>query len=99
MDLTMATRHPLLKGSGILGVFILLVFVGVFFFAYLTGGDSKVLSMFAGEGIGVLQLVGTIDDSRDVVNELMRFKEARWLIAMVVRIACPGGHVAPTRDV
>src|SRR5205823_7414144 len=99
MDLTMATRHPLLKGLGILGVFILLVFVGVFFFAYLTGGDSKVLSMFAGEGIGVLQIEGTIDDSRDVLNELKRFKEAPWIKAIVVRIDSPGGAVAPTQEI
>ncbi len=95
----MATRHPLLKGLGILGVFILLVFVGVFFFAYLTGGDSKVLSMFAGEGIGVLQIEGTIDDSRDVLNELKRFKEAPWIKAIVVRIDSPGGAVAPTQEI
>jgi protease IV len=99
MDSTMATRHPLLKGLGILGVFILLVFVGVFFFAYLTGGDSKVLSMFAGEGIGVLQIEGTIDDSRDVLNELKRFKEAPWIKAIVVRIDSPGGAVAPTQEI
>src|SRR5437763_15739204 len=99
MDLTMATRHPLLKRLGILGVFSLLVFVGVFFFAYLTGGDSKVLSIFAGEGIGVLQIEGTIDDSRDVLNELKRFKEAPWIKAIVVRIDSPGGAVAPTQEI
>ena len=95
----MATRHPLLKGLGILGVFILLVFVGVFFFAYLTGGDSKVLSMFAGEGIGVLQIEGTIDDSRDVLNELKRFKEAPWIKAIVVRIDSPGGDAMASDDI
>lgn len=35
-------RHPILKGLGILFVLILIIFVGVFFYAYLTGGDSKV---------------------------------------------------------
>src|SRR5436309_15098886 len=99
MDLTMPTRHPLLKGLGILGVLILLVFVGVFFFAYLTGGDSQVLSMFAGEGIGVLQIEGSIDDSRDVLNELKRFKEAPWIKAIGGRMDSPGGAVTHTKGI
>ncbi len=95
----MAKNHPILRGLGILGVFILIVFVGVFFFAYLTGGDSKVLSLFAGDGIAVLQIEGAIDDSRDVMSELKRFKEAPWIKAVVVRIDSPGGAVAPTQEI
>ena len=40
-------------------------FVFVFFYAYLTGGDSKALSFLSGDGVGVLQIEGTIDDSRE----------------------------------
>jgi protease IV len=95
----MASKHSVLKGLGVLCVFVLLVFVGIFFFAYLTGGDSKVLSMFGGDGIGVLQIEGTIDDSRDILRELKRFKEAPWIKAIVVRIDSPGGAVAPTQEI
>jgi protease-4 len=99
MNSTMARKHPILKGLGILFGFILVLFVGVFFFAYLTGGDARVLALFAGEGIGVLRIEGTIDDSRDVVAELKRFKEAPWIKAVVVRIDSPGGAVAPTQEI
>jgi protease-4 len=99
MDSTMAGKHPILRGLGILFIFVLLVFVGVFFFAYLTGGDPKVLALFAGEGVGVLRIEGTIDDSRDIVAELKRFKEAPWIKAVVVRIDSPGGAVAPTQEI
>ena len=92
-------RHPILKGLGILFVLILIVFVGVFFYAYLTGGDSKSLALFAGDGIGVLQVEGTIDDSREVMSELKRFKEAPWIKAVVVRIDSPGGAVGPTQEI
>jgi len=95
----MARKHPILKGLGVLFVFILVMFVGVFFYAYLTGGDSRVISMFAGEGIGVLQIEGTIDDSQSVLSELKRFKEAPWIKAIVVRIDTPGGAVAPTQEI
>jgi len=95
----MPTRHPILKALGIIAVFILVVFTGAFFFAYLSGGDSRALSLFAGDGVGVLQVEGTIDDSREVLRELKRFKEAPWVKAIVVRIDTPGGAVAPTQEI
>ncbi len=95
----MASRHPILKGMGLLGIFILVVFVGAFFFAYLSGGESKVLSMLSQDGVGVLLINGTIDDSGPVLGELKRFKEAPWIKAMVVRIDSPGGAVAPTQEI
>jgi protease-4 len=95
----MHSRHPILKGLGLLGVFILVIFAGAFFFAYLTGGESKVLSMLSEDGVGVLVIDGAIDDSRQPLAELKRFKEAPWIKALVVRIDSPGGAVAPTQEI
>src|SRR3990170_1154501 len=95
----MAGKYPILKGLGVLFVFILVMFTGVFFYAYLTGGDARVISMFSGDGIGVLQIEGAIDDSQSVLSELKRFKEAPWIKAIVVRIDTPGGAVAPTQEI
>ena len=95
----MANTHPIIKGLGILSGFILVFFVLVFFYAYLTGGDAKALSFLSGDGVGVLQIEGTIDDSRVVLGELKRFKEAPWIKAIVVRIDSPGGAVAPTQEI
>ena len=49
----MFRRYSILRGLGVLLVFILVVFTGVFFYAYITGGDSKALSMFSGDGVAV----------------------------------------------
>ena len=95
----MARKHPLLRGIGWLGVIILAVFAASFFTAYLTGGESKVLSMYSGEGVGVLQVDGAIEDSRSVLDELKRFADAPWIKAVVVRIDSPGGAVAPTQEI
>jgi protease IV len=95
----MASKHPILRGIGILSLSILVLFVAVFFYAYLTGGDSKALSLFSGEGVGVLQIEGAIDDSRNVLDELKRFQDASWIKAVVVRIESPGGAVAPTQEI
>ena len=95
----MAKMHSIFKGLGILSVLILVIFVVVFFYAYFTGGESKALSFLSGDGVGVLQIEGTIDDSRSVTSELKRFKEAPWIKAVVVRIDSPGGAVAPTQEI
>ncbi len=95
----MAKTHPILKGLGILLGLVLVLFVVVFFYAYLTGGDAKAISLFSGDGIGVLEIDGTIDDSRGVLSELKRLKEAPWVKAIVVRIDSPGGAVAPTQEI
>jgi protease-4 len=95
----MANTHPIIKGLGILSGLILVFFVLVFFYAYMTGGDAKALSFLSGDGVGVLQIEGAIDDSRVVLSELKRFKEAPWIKAIVVRIDSPGGAVAPTQEI
>jgi protease-4 len=95
----MASKHPILKGLGILSLLILVFFVIVFLFAYITGGDSRTLALFSGDGIGVLEIEGTIDDSRGAVEELKRFRDAKWVRAIVVRIDSPGGAVAPTQEI
>ena len=70
----MAKTHPILKGLGIVLGLVLVLFVVVFFYAYLTGGDAKALSLFSGDGVGVLEIDGAIDDSRGVLSELKRFR-------------------------
>jgi protease-4 len=95
----MAKKFSILRGLGILFVLVLVVFTGTFFFAYLSGGDSKVLALFSGDGVGVLQIDGAIDDSRSVIAELRRFREMPWVKAIVVRVDSPGGAVAPTQEI
>ncbi len=95
----MSTKHSILRGLGILFVFMLVVFCGTFFYAYWSGGDSKVLSLFSGDGVGVLQIDGAIDDSRQVVSELRRFRQTPRIKAVVIRIDSPGGAVAPTQEI
>jgi protease-4 len=95
----MRSRHPILRVLGLLGVFILVVFAGAFFFAYLTGGESRVLSMLSEDGVGVLVIEGAIDDPRQPLSELKRFAEAPWIKAVVLRIDSPGGAVAPTQEI
>lgn len=89
----------MLKGLGILFVAILVFFVAVFLYAYLTGGQESVLSLLGGEAIGVLVVEGSIDDSHESIKELKRFGEMGGIKAVVVRVDSPGGEVAPTQEI
>ena len=95
----MAKRHPFLKGLGILFLAILVCFVALFFYAYLTGGKVEVLALLGGEGVGVMVVEGTIEDSREAIQNLKRFMETEGIKAVVVRIDSPGGAVAPTQEI
>lgn len=95
----MARRHPILRGIGILSLWILIFFTAIFFYAYLTGGERRAVSLFSGEGVGVLQIGGEIEDSRMILNELKQFRDSNWIKAIVVRIDSPGGAVAPTQEI
>ncbi|MSP38357.1 MAG: signal peptide peptidase SppA [Deltaproteobacteria bacterium] len=95
----MARKHFILRGLGIMFGLTLALFTGVFFFAYLSGGDSKVLALFSGDGVGVLQIDGAIEDPRVILAELRRFRAMPWIKAIVVRVDSPGGAVAPTQEI
>jgi len=95
----MVLRNSLLKGLGILFLAILVLFVAVFFYAYLTGGEVGVLTFMGGEGIGVLLVQGPINDSQLVLQNLKRFGEIKEIKAVVVRVDSPGGGVAPTQEI
>jgi protease-4 len=95
----MASKHPFVKGLGILVLSIVVFFVAVFFYAYLTGGGVEVLSLVGGEAVGVVQIEGSIDDSRNAIQNLKRFGETRGIKGVVVRIESPGGGVAPTQEI
>jgi protease-4 len=94
-----AQGRSLLKGLGVLLLSVLLFSVAVFFYAYLTGGEVRVLSLLGGEAVGVLQIAGTIEDSRETIQGLKQFGETKGVKAVVVRIDSPGGAVAPTQEI
>ncbi|HWP59068.1 MAG TPA: signal peptide peptidase SppA [Candidatus Acidoferrales bacterium] len=95
----MASRHPVLKGVAIFCVTIVLFFFAVFFYAYLTGGEKGVLTVLGGEGIGVVEVDGAIEDSKVVIDNLKRFGDSDDVKGVIVRIDSPGGGVVPTQEI
>jgi len=96
---SMVRRHSLLRGVGILFIAVLVIFVSVFFFTYLTGGETRVLTLLGRDGVGVVLLEGTINESRRTIQSLKEFGDAERIKGVVVRIDSPGGGVVPTQEI
>lgn len=91
--------RKLFRGLGLFVLCIILFSFAVFFYAYLTGGETKVLALLGGDVVGVLEIEGSIESSREAIRGLKRFVETRGIKAVVVRIDSPGGAVAPTQEI
>ncbi len=88
-------RHPYL--------FFILVFIAIIF------GSSTIISIILsskvgdhekkGEKIGVIEIVGAIVESKQIIADLKKFREDDDIKAIVIRIDSPGGGVGPSQEI
>jgi protease-4 len=78
---------------GLCFLFLLLLFSSLETKSEEAWGDGS------GPRVGVVELRGTISDSRDVVGQLHELRKQRSIKAIVVRIDSPGGAVAPSQEI
>jgi protease IV len=69
-------------------------------------GCIVVLSLIVGvvggkfrDKIGVVEIEGMITDTKDTVEDIVRFKDDDTVLGVIVRINSPGGSVGPTQEV
>ncbi len=74
---------------------ILALIVLIFFVSLLSGlpGEGQ------GEQIGVVEIEGVISDAKDVMEDVIRFKEDDDIKGVILRIDSPGGAVGPTQEI
>jgi protease-4 len=89
-------RHPYL--------FFLLISFSVFSvlilgLTFMVMRMSTIGDHVGGEGVGVVEINGAITDSRDVIENIRRFREDDKIKAIVVRIDSPGGAVGPSQEI
>jgi protease IV len=94
----MAGRHPIARGFAVLFTVVVLFFVAVMALTALTDG-KMFAALSRGGRVGVVEVTGTIEDSRHVVDALKRFADADGIKAVVVRVESPGGGVAPSQEI
>jgi protease IV len=52
-----------------------------------------------GERIGVVEIEGVISESRQAMEDIIRFKEDPAIKGVIIRINSPGGSVGPTQEI
>ncbi len=52
-----------------------------------------------GQKIAVLEILGPIEDSRGVIEQIRDYRERRAIKAVVMRIDSPGGGVGPSQEI
>ncbi len=74
---------------------ILALIVLIFFVSLLKGLPGKGQE----EQIGVVDIEGVISDGKEVMEEVVRFKEDDAIKGVILRIDSPGGAVGPTQEI
>jgi protease-4 len=62
-------------------------------------GDEQVGAKFGSSKIGVVEVSGTIMDSKEVIKRLDEFKEDQSVKAIVLRVESPGGAVGAIQEI
>jgi protease-4 len=89
-----------LVGLGIAGGALLLIFILAGVLSRNDSDDGSTISISGrGEKVGVIELIGTIYDSRRIVEQFETFGDQKSIKAILFRIDSPGGLVAPSQEI
>ena len=53
----------------------------------------------AARKIGVVEVMGVITDSRDIIRQLRQYNDDASILGIIIRIDSPGGAVAPSQEI
>ncbi len=87
-------KHPLRSGLLLLIGAALLFFFAVYLSASFTSGN-----IFLSSRIALIKIEGVIVDSREVIDDLKKYKDNPAIKAILLRIDSPGGGVVPSQEI
>lgn len=61
-------------------------------------GDTYMYGL-GGDGIGVVEIEGTIVESEPIIEKIIKFRKSKRIKAIILRINSPGGMVAPSQEI
>lgn len=76
-------------------IVIAIIVVMLFLISFFTGIFGKE----SGEKIGVVEIEGTIMDSKNAMDDIVRFKDDESIKGIIVRINSPGGGAAASQEI
>lgn len=88
----------IIGGALVASVFVLMMVVGfTLLSALIDDGDG--FSYGSEQRVGVIEINGVINNARDVIAQVSRYREDETIPVIVLRIDSPGGVVAPTQEI
>lgn len=82
------------------GLFLCLFgFLLVLFIAVKGGGDSNTIGSGSGPRVGIIEVVGAIEDSKKLLKDMKAFEQDENIKAVVIRIDSPGGGVGASQEI
>lgn len=75
---------------------VILILVALTFVASMLTG---IFGKGFGDRIGVVEIEGVIADGKDVMEDIVKFKEDEGMRGVIVRIDSPGGSVGPSQEI
>jgi protease-4 len=95
----MTTNQKWLLGI-VIAFFVLIGAVGAITALVISvGGDEMKLSGGFGERVGVIEVEGVIEDSRETLRQIRMMADDDRVKAVVLRVNSPGGAVAPSQEI
>ncbi|MFP4037879.1 MAG: signal peptide peptidase SppA, partial [Desulfobacteraceae bacterium] len=92
-------RSPILSVILILGVAAALLWGSIAALFLLSGKSTSLPSISLGRKIGVIPVEGVIEDSREILSQIVAFREDDSIRAIILRIDSPGGRVGPSQEI
>jgi len=87
------------KRPFIFAAIILSIIFVIFVFASLLLNNDGAKTFPLGAKIGVVEIRGAINDSREIIEDLQAFSDNASVKAIVLRIDSPGGGVGPSQEI
>jgi protease-4 len=88
----------MIKRPFIYALLSLLIILCIFFAGTMLMNNQQ-QSFSIGQKIGVIDIKGTITDSRKIIKQLQEFSDNNSVKAIVLRIDSPGGGVGPSQEI
>jgi len=89
-------RKPVLVAGAVVGAVFILFLVLILAAGRISGPQTCLLSAHA---VGVVEVIGPITQSRQIVDQIRDFREDASVRAIVLRIDSPGGGVGPSQEI
>lgn len=89
-------RHPFLFFILVASSVFFATIFGISMLVFLGTRDSD---FNMGEKVGVVEISGVITDSKEIVNNIKKYRDNDSIKAIVIRIDSPGGAVGPSQEI